>query len=177
LKVTIEQLIEDCKKGNQQACRKLYEMYERRFYALSFRYARTTADAEDITIQGFTKIFKNINAYENGNFEGWMKTIIIHEALSFYRKDQRQIWGYTTETDPNMKGDDLSAFDQLSMEDLKNLISTLPEGCRIIFNLFAIEGYSHSEIAELLGLSEGTSKSQFSRAKTLLREKLIKQEI
>jgi RNA polymerase sigma factor (sigma-70 family) len=63
------------------------------------------------------------------------------------------------------------------MEDLKNLISTLPEGCRIIFNLFAIEGYSHSEIGALLGLSEGTSKSQFSRAKTLLREKLIKQEI
>lgn len=144
---------------------------------MSLRYARTTADAEDIAIQGFTKIFKNINSYENGNFEGWMKTIIIHEALSFYRRDQRQVWGYTTEPDINMKGDDLSAFDQLSMEDLNKMIATLPEGCRIVFNLFAIEGYSHSEIGEMLGLSEGTSKSQFSRAKSLLRERLIKQEI
>ncbi len=177
MKVSVEQLIADCKKGNQQACRKLYEMYERRFYALSLRYARTTADAEDIAIQGFTKIFKNINSYENGNFEGWMKTIIIHEALSFYRRDQRQVWGYTTEPDINMKGDDLSAFDQLSMEDLNKMIATLPEGCRIVFNLYAIEGYSHAEIGEMLGLSEGTSKSQFSRAKSLLRERLIKQEI
>ncbi len=152
-------------------------MYERRFYALSLRYARTTADAEDITIQGFTKIFKNIKAFEAGNFEGWMKTIIINEALTFYRRDKRQVWGYTSEPDLNMEGSELSAFDQLSMEDLNKLVDSLPEGCRVVFNLFAIEGYGHLEIAEMLGISEGTSKSQFSRARALLREKLISEEI
>jgi RNA polymerase sigma-70 factor (ECF subfamily) len=146
-------------------------------YALSLRYARTTADAEDITIQGFTKILKNIKNFEVGNFEGWMKTIIINEALSFYRKDQRNVWAYTTEPDLNLRSEDISILDHLSLEDLNKLVAELPEGCRVVFNLYAIEGYNHLEIANMLGISEGTSKSQFSRAKSLLREKLIAAEL
>jgi len=147
-------------------------MYERRFYATSLRYARTTADAEDIVIQGFTKIFSNINSFKDGNFESWMRTIIVNEALSLYRKDQKQTWNNGAPPDEHIKSNDFNVLDTLGMGDLLLIIQDLPEGSRVVFNLFAIEGYGHKEIAEMLNINEGTSKSQYSRAKELLKNKL-----
>jgi len=176
LKPSLSQLLADCKAGKSKAQRMLFEMYERKFFAMILRYVRTTAEAEDVVIQSFTKIFTRIDQYREGSFEGWMKTIVIHEALSLHRKNEKQTWANSNQPNEFLESQDLSVFDSLSMEDLTSLIKELPEGSRMVFNLFAIEGYGHKEIAEMLDITEGTSKSQFARAKALLKNKLTPTE-
>lgn len=164
--------IQDLKDGEPKAQRLLYDTCKGKLFALSARYTNTTQDAEDVFIQGFTRILNRIHEFDGRNLEAWMKRIIVNEAINHFHKHKSQTGSHFTEPTGNLANDDFNALDQLEMEDLLRLISEIPEGCRIIFNLYAIEGYQHKEIAAMLNVSESTSKSQYIRAKQLLQSKL-----
>lgn len=176
-KSTLEtDLIHACRKQNPKAQRMLYDKYASTMLGLCRRYVRGELESEDVMIRGFMKVFTKIQMYEGkGSFEGWMKRIMINEALGYIRKNKAMY--LETEIEAADKEPD---FDTLSTEleakDLLKMINELPSGYRTIFNLYAIEGYSHKEISELLGINENTSKSQLSRARMHLQKKLLETE-
>lgn len=173
-----QELIKDCLKGNAIAQRKLFEMFAPKMMSVCLRYMKDQQEAEDVLQDGFIKVFQKLEAYENtGAFEGWIRRVIINTALDQIRKNSKM--GYTSDVDEvgyKIENKD-HAFDELIAQDLMKLINNMPEGYKVVFNMFAIEGYSHKEIGEMLGVSENTSKSQYSRARAYLREKLEKIEI
>ncbi len=165
------ELIKKLKRENPKAQKRLYDSYAPRFMALCRRYIRDTALAEDVMIEGFMKIFKEIKNYRNiGNFEAWMHRIMVNQCLMELRKNHN----LTMHLDPDrsLAYTSFNALDGLYEEDLKALISELPVGCRTVFNLYIIEGYSHREISKQLEISEGTSKSQLHLAKKKLQESI-----
>ena len=169
-------LIIACKRQHAKAQRTLYDKYASAMLGLCSRYVKGELEAEDVMIKGFMKVFSKIDSFEGkGSFEGWMKRIMINEALSFLRKNKAMY----LETDIEA-ADNQPDFDKLSTiletKDLLKMIEELPSGYRTIFNLYAIEGYSHKEIAVLLGINENTSKSQLSRARMHLQRKLLDTE-
>jgi len=140
------------------------------------RYAASRTDAEDILQMGFVKMFQKITYFKNeGSFEGWVRRIMVNTAIELYRKNVRLL--HTVELEGVVEVDDANALSQLAVKDLMQLVQNLPDGYRMVFNLYAIEGYSHKEIAEQLGISEGGSKSQLSRARNYLQEKIRKLEV
>ncbi|MFO7826301.1 MAG: RNA polymerase sigma factor [Cyclobacterium sp.] len=165
-------LIEACLKGERLACRELYEQYSGKFLALSLRYIKDHDLAQDVLVEGFMKIFENLSQFKNaGSFEGWMKRIIVTQALLTLRKNQklRMEVDWDTQTEMVEFNPQIGEFDT---EELLQVIAALPLGFRTVFNLYAIEGYSHREISEMLGISENTSKSQLSRSRAILQQKL-----
>lgn len=171
-----EELIEGCRRQNRQAQKRLYEQYSSKFYALCCRYVKDKMEAEDVLITAFTKILDKIDQYTGeGNFEGWMRRIMVNEALSYLRKHKNMYLETTIEA-ANYEPDYNKLENQLEADDLMKLIETLPSGYKIVFNMYAIDGYSHKEIAEQLGITESTSKSQLSRARTALQKSLIETE-
>ena len=169
-------LIKACKKQNAKAQRMLYDKYSPSMLGLCRRYVRGEQESEDIMINGFMKVFSKIGSYEGkGSFEGWMKRIMINEALGYLRKNRSMY--LETDIDKIEKEPNLEKLEsELETKDLFKMISELPSGYRTIFNLYAIEGYSHKEIGELLGINENTSKSQLSRARKHLQRKLCETE-
>jgi RNA polymerase sigma-70 factor (ECF subfamily) len=165
--------IEGCRKGDRSAQHAVFEKYKRRMYALCYRYCGSSAEAEDAMMQGFMKVFTKIDQYESkGSFEGWVKRIMIFESLQSVRK-QKQLFVHMEAADNDGHNLEPAIMPEgLEMEDYMQMINALPLGYKTIFNLYAIEGYSHQEIAELLGISVNTSKSQLSRARALLQAKL-----
>jgi RNA polymerase sigma factor (sigma-70 family) len=167
-----ETVIEGCKKQNRQAQEQLFHQYSGKMYALCCRYIKDKMEAEDVLITAFAKLFERINQYKGeGSFEGWIRRIIVNESLSYLRKNKSMY----VETDleearPVALMDTHDA--KFEADDLLTLIGELPTGYRIVFNLYAIDGYSHKEIAEQLGINENTSKSQLSRARTMLQKQL-----
>ena len=139
-------------------------------FALCMRYSNTIQDAEDIAIQSFTRVFNKIEECRGENLEAWMKQIFIREAINHYHKNKNQTWTHSSEVDENQNDHGPLVYEALSLEELKHCIAQLPEGCRLVFNLFAIEGFQHKEIGDMLGVSESTSKSQYIRAKSLLQK-------
>jgi RNA polymerase sigma-70 factor (ECF subfamily) len=136
------------------------------------RYTKNTEEAEEVLINGFVKIFKNISNYTGkGNFEGWMKRIIVNEALN-YQKQYKAKWDRVSLLESDAKTN-LSTSDEA--EDLLKILQSLPSGYQTVFNLYAVEGYKHKEIAKMLNISENTSKSQLRKAKAML-QKIIKNE-
>jgi len=177
LKSTLEtDLVKACKKQNAKAQRMLYEKYASAMLGLCRRYVKGELEAEDVMIKGFMKVFSKIESFEGkGSFEGWMKRIMINEALSFIRKNKAMYLETDIEAaDKEPDFDNLSTA--LETKDLLNMIKELPSGYRTIFNLYAIEGFSHKEIGEQLGINENTSKSQLSRARMQLQKKLLETE-
>lgn len=171
-----EELIDGCRRQNRQAQKRLYEQYSSKFYALCCRYVKDKMEAEDVLITAFTKILDKIDQYTGeGNFEGWMRRVMVNEALSYLRKHKNMYLETTIEA-ANYEPDYNKLENQLEAEDLMKLIETLPSGYKIVFNMYAIDGYSHKEIAEQLGITESTSKSQLSRARTALQKSLIETE-
>ena len=176
-KSTLEtELIIACKKQNAKAQRALYDKHASHMLGLCKRYIKGEMEAEDVMIKGFMKVFTKIDLFEGkGSFEGWMKRIMINEALGYIRKNKSMYLEMEIEA-----ADKEPDFDTLSTEleamDLLKMVNGLPSGYRTIFNLYAIEGYSHKEIAELLGISENTSKSQLSRARMHLQKRLLESE-
>jgi len=169
-------LIAACKKQNAKAQRMLYDRYAPIMLGLCRRYVRGELESEDVMINGFMKVFSKIDLFEGkGSFEGWMKRIMINESLSYIRKNKSMY----LETDIEVAEREPD-FDKISTEleakDLLKLVNELPSGYRTIFNLYAIEGYSHKEIAELLDINENTSKSQLSRARQQLQKKILEIE-
>ena len=144
-------------------------------YVVCLRYAQTTLEAEDILQNGFIKVFTKHHLYDGkGSLEGWVKRIMVNTAIESYRQSKEKFTDSIEEHHENTIHSHFSS-DLTSYKDLLKLIKELPQGYRTVFNLFAIEGYSHKEIAEMLQISEGNSKSQLSRARQVLQQKLIKE--
>jgi RNA polymerase sigma-70 factor (ECF subfamily) len=171
-----KELINGCLSGDRSAQQKLYDVYSPKAYALCCRYLKDPMQAEDALVTAFTRILKKIHQYKGeGSLEGWIKTIVIREALTTIRKNQQ----LRLETDlENMDQQAIMQIhsDPLEAEDLLKMISELPTGYRTVFNLYAIDGFSHKEIAEQLGISENTSKSQLSRARNYLQNLLARND-
>ncbi|MDZ7608341.1 MAG: RNA polymerase sigma factor [Cyclobacteriaceae bacterium] len=169
-------LVEGCKRQSPQAQRLLYDRYSGTMLSLCRRYIWSIAEAEDVMVTGFARIFSAIHQYEGkGSFEGWMKRIVINEALGYLRKNKTMYLETDIEA-ADRQPDYERAESTLEAEDLMKMIGALPPGYRTIFNLYAIEGYSHKEIGELLGINENTSKSQLSRARVYLQKKIVESE-
>ena len=167
-------IVDQCKKGDSKAQKQLYEMYAPLFMSMAMRYMKNVESAEDVMVMGFFKIFDNIHKFKGeGSFEGWMKRIVVNEALMQIRKKNNLYM--TLELSEVDKADEASVVDDMAYEDLLALLDELPPGYRTIFNMYVIEGYKHREIADMLGISINTSKSQLILAKKRMRE-LIKKK-
>ncbi len=172
---TEKELLSDCMSGVKKAQYVFYKKYSPKMFGICLRYAKNQTDAEDILQEGFIKVFRYLKDYRgDGSFEGWMRRIMVTTSLNFYKKKSL----FNKEVDPEMiKLSGLTnadAVSRLSHEELLALIRELPQGYRTVFNLNTIEGYSHKEIGEMLHISINTSKSQLSRAKNSLRNKVAK---
>lgn len=171
-----EQLIKGCIRRERSAQQSLYNLYSAKMYALCYRYVKDSMDAEDVLVTAFTKIFERIEQYKGeGSFEGWVRKVVVNEALTFLRRN-RSMFLETDLEAADREPDYHTLSDHLEAEDLLRIIKQLPTGYRIVFNMYAIDGYSHKEIAEQLGISESTSKSQLSRARTYLQKLLADTE-
>lgn len=171
-----EALISGCRKQNRMAQQELYASYSGKMYSLCCRYVKSSMEAEDVLVGAFTKIFDKIDQFKGeGSFEGWIRRIVVNEALTWLRKN-RSMYVETDLEKADYEPDYKSASDHLEAEDLLRMIQQLPTGYQIVFNLYAIDGYSHKEIAEQLNISENTSKSQLSRARVYLQKLLAQQE-
>lgn len=169
-----EQIIRGCCKKDKKAQKMLYNKYASTMLGICMRYAQNRSEAEDILQEGFVKIFLNINQYlGKGSFEGWMRQIMVNTALTNYRNNLKHYYhNDVTEIAESRIDDDVSYDGEFTQEELLKIINDLPEGYRVVFNLYAVEGYKHKEIAEMLSIDESTSKSQFSRGKKLIQQKL-----
>lgn len=164
------QIIEGCIAGNRRAQEALYSMFASKMMGVCMRYSSNYHNAEDILQEGFVKIFTNIHRYRgDGSFEGWVRRIFVNTAIEHYRKNGKV---YATDdlqsVESSIINDD--AISNLSAKDLVHAIQKLSTGYRTIFNMYVVEGYSHKEIAQMLGISEGTSKSQLARARVHLQK-------
>ncbi|MDD2982069.1 MAG: sigma-70 family RNA polymerase sigma factor [Crocinitomicaceae bacterium] len=171
-------LINECVKGNAKAQKMLFDKFAPKMMTVCLRYASDSMEAEDILQDGFVKTFnKLVDFKQEGSLEGWIRRIMVNTALDAIRKNKK----YAQDANIDDVGFKISNFesasDDIQAEDLLKLINSMPEGYKVVFNLFAIEGYSHKEISELMNISENTSKSQYSRARSYLRTRLEKLEI
>jgi RNA polymerase sigma-70 factor (ECF subfamily) len=163
-------LIEGCMKGNRQMQYELYERFAPKMFGVCLRYAANTEEAEDILQEGFIKIFKKMGSYRgDGSFEGWIRRIFVNTAIEQFRK-KTYLQPITEQEESTIEGKYISVLDHLAEKDIIQLIQKLSPGYRTVFNMYVIEGYTHKQIAEALGISEGTSKSQLSRAKLILQD-------
>ncbi len=167
------ELIQKCYDGDRTAYRKFYEFYAGELLAIAFRYMKTKQEAEDVVQESFIKAFKNLASFDKkASLKTWLVRIVINTALNMLRKQHN-----------NQKIDEFGdvklsvlPLDNYNYTELVSFIQQLPAGCRLVFNLYAIEGYSHKEIAGLLSISQGTSKSQYHRAKILLQKMIASEE-
>lgn len=174
---TEKQLIAALIRGESRAHKVVYERYAGKMLAVCTRYCANRADAEEVMLDGFMRVFEKIGQFrEDGSFEGWVRRVMVTESLMFLRKNKQ--WRQEQPLDDvTVEPDYAWADEALNENDLLRLVNQLPDGYRSVFNLYAIEGYAHAEIAEMLGISEGTSKSQLSRARTMLQANLKKLEL
>lgn len=171
-----EELIKGCLRRERAAQQQLFDLYSSKMYALCYRYVRHAMEAEDILVTAFTKILERIDQFKGeGSFEGWIRRVVVNEALTHLRKS-RTMYLETELEQADREPDFGQLSDHLEAEDLLNMIQELPAGYRLVFNMYAIDGYSHKEIAEQLGISENTSKSQLSRARVYLQKMLTKHD-
>jgi RNA polymerase sigma factor (sigma-70 family) len=169
-------LVDGCSRQDRIVQRQLYERFAGRLFVVCKRYCRDAADAEDVLQESFVKAYRYIDKFRfDGSLEGWLKRIVVNTALKHIK--QQKIWANTADIDEVAHVGCLAQADEslpsLNYQYLLGLIQELPIGCRTVFNLYAIEGYTHVEIAEMLGLAEGTSKSQYARARMMLQQKLM----
>ena len=168
-------VIQGCRSGDLTAQKALYKSMSGKMFAVCLRYASDYHNAEDILQEGFIKVFRNIDKYRGeGSFEGWIRRIFVNTSIEQYRKNVK-LYAVSEIEDTNISNHDSNALDSLMTEDLLQLIQTLSPGYKTIFNLFVMEGMSHAEIAQELGISEGTSKSQLARARGILQTKIEKE--
>lgn len=167
-------IIQRCLCGDRLAQKQLFEHYKGKMFALCLRYANNRSDAEDIFQEGFVRVFRDLNQYSgSGNFEGWMRKIFVNTALQHLQKQKRGLELTALESN-DFADESVPPFDteELPARNLMLILQQLPPGFRAIFNLHVLEGYSHPEIAEIMGISVGTSKSQLLRAKAHFRKLL-----
>ena len=169
-----KELIKGCQNGDRKSQYELYQQFSSGMMAVALRYSKSTQEAEDILQEGFIKIFENIKKFRGDSSIGyWIKRIIINTALNHQRS---KLYLYPmVDVEDIKEGVNSLSVDTLAVEDLMDLVQDLPTGCQVIFNLYAVEGYQHKEIAEMLEISVGTSKSQYARARKILIEQIEKQ--
>ncbi|GHM98762.1 DNA-directed RNA polymerase sigma-70 factor [Cytophagales bacterium WSM2-2] len=170
------ELIEGCLKQDRQAQQALYQRYAGKMYALCCRYVKDRMEAEDVLVMAFTKIFERIGQFKSeGSFEGWIRRVVVNESLTYLRKN-KNMYLETDIEEAAFEPDYQRLENDLEAGDLLKMIEALPVGYRTVFNMYVIDGYNHQEIAAQLGISENTSKSQLSRARTLLQKRLTEIE-
>ena len=168
---TESELVEGCKKGNPSDQRALYQQYHRLLFGICLRYADTRDDAQDLLQDAFIRIYNYVESFRGeGSFEGWIKRITVRICIEYCRRKSRFL-----QVDLNEAREvqiDTGIWSEMNREEILHLIRQMPAGYRMVFNLYAVEGYNHQEIGEMLGISEGTSKSQLSRARNFLQQRL-----
>lgn len=175
---TDEALVKGCLENDRKFQEYLYKRYASKMYGICLNYCSDNSAAKDVLQEGFIKVFKKIKSYQfEGKLEVWIRKIITNTAIDYYRKNSR-LNKYLEDKIPedNYYEVNETILSQLCTQDILNNLKKLPEGARIIFNLYVIEGFTHKEISEKLQISEGTSKSQYSRARSLLKNLLIELE-
>ncbi|MFC0183563.1 RNA polymerase sigma-70 factor, ECF subfamily [Pseudarcicella hirudinis] len=171
-----KELVIACKSNDPKAQTAFYNLYKGRLLGVCRRYARTEAEAEDIFQEAFIKIFKNLHSLEKPeSVNSWVKSSVIRTAIDHYRKtiQEREQSNYDELLDISVSEEE-NVFARFNREQILEAINKLPDGYRMVVNLYLIDGYNHGEIAQMLNISEGTSKSQLSRAKEILKQRLIK---
>ncbi len=168
--MSLKQLILNCKKRDIKSQSEIYQLFAGKLYALCLKYSKTKQEAEDNLQDAFITIFKKIDQFKHkGSFEGWMKRIVINIALQSYR--EKNVLNLVEENYPDEVEVEVNESD-ISLDFLLKIIQELPERYRMVFNLYVLDGYSHKEIASLMSIAEGTSKSNLSRARLILKEKV-----
>lgn len=169
-----QELIDGCRKGDRASQKALYDRYCRKMLVVCLRYSKSSAEAEDILQEAFVKIFQAIKDFrQESKLETWITRIMVNTALNAQRK-KLYLFPMVDVEEIDLPDEELSVSG-IHFSQLLEMIQSLPQGCQVVFNMFAIEGYSHKEIAEMLAISEGTSKSQYARARSLLQNRLIKE--
>lgn len=167
-------LIKGCIDGNRQMQEILYKKFSPKMYGVCLRYSGNVDDANDLLQEGFIKVFKNLLKFRgDGSFEGWMRRIFVNTSIEHFRKKVK-LYNVTEVQENTIEDTDLNILDTLAEKDIIILVNELSPGYKTVFNMHVVEGYSHKEIAEMLGITEGTSKSQLSRAKDVLKKSLEK---
>ncbi|QIE60378.1 RNA polymerase sigma factor [Rasiella rasia] len=170
-----DKLIARTKKGNRKAQHELYQLFAPKMMSVCRQYVKSNDLAEEVMLSGFLKVFTHIASYEgSGSFEGWIRRIMVNQAISELRK-QKKLFFQDESVIENSIGHATEFPTTLEVADIQKLIDALPDGYKAVFVLYAVEGYKHSEIAELLQVSEGTSKSQLSKARKMLQQLINKQ--
>lgn len=175
LKRNEKDIIKGCIKGDKASQYALYEMFKRDVMGICMRYSRDRSEAEDMMQEGFIKVYSDLYQYRPiGPLGGWIRRVVVNSCLRFIRKRKRLVFnefsGMKTELIPTNE----NVVSDLGAQDLMKLVQKLPDGYRLVFNLYVVEGFSHQEIADQLGISVNTSKSQLSRAKANLRKTIEK---
>ena len=166
----LKQLIIDCQKNNRKAQEQLYRLYSSKLFSVCLKYSRNYTEAEDNLQEGFLIIFNKIDQYSfKGSFDGWLKRVMINYILQQYRNQTfLSLVNENIQDESEIELDDNS----ISLDYLLKIIQELPDRYRLVFNLYVLDGYSHQEIADMLNINIGTSKSNLSRAKVILKEKI-----
>lgn len=166
-----------CRKGERKAQELLYKQMASKMLGVCMRYATDKGEAEDMLQNGFVRVFKGLDDFRgDGAFEGWVRRIMVHSSIEYYRKHHKMVHlvdVIETGYEPSVNAE---ATGNLDAKDLLGLIQQLSPNYRMVFNLYAIDGYSHKEISNIMGITEGASKSQLSRARTILKDMVIKME-
>jgi RNA polymerase sigma factor (sigma-70 family) len=174
--LTEHELIKGCVKNNANCQRMLFEQYAGKMMTICIRYSCCQAEAEDMLQEAFVRIFTYINQYKfEGSFEGWLKRIVVNTALKILQKKVIHFSELNEELQA-VSNTYPDAWSNLSEREILKLVSSLPTGYRMVFNLYVLEGYSHSEIAEMLTINPGTSRSQLAKAKRTLQEQIRSQQ-
>lgn len=169
-KYTTDDLVKRCKAGERKAQELLYKQFASKMLGVCMRYAADKMEAEDMLQNGFIRVFQKMNDYRGeGSFEGWVRRIMVHSSIEYYRKHHKLLQLAENGDLPDEVAVSPNAVARLDAKDMMALIQRLSPGYRMVFNLYAIEGYSHKEIGEIMGISEGASKSQLSRARSILK--------
>ncbi|MDQ3072403.1 MAG: sigma-70 family RNA polymerase sigma factor [Bacteroidota bacterium] len=171
------ELVEGCRANSRKHQQALYQRYAGKMFAISLRYAEDRMQAEDFLQEGFLKVFTHMEQFKGqGSLEGWIRRVIVTTALQHLRRHKNDPATLNPELSLNAVGEEGGILGDLAVEEIMKLINKLPTGYRLVFNLYVLEQYSHKEIAEELGISEGTSKSQLARARGCLQQMLKKNE-
>jgi RNA polymerase sigma-70 factor (ECF subfamily) len=166
-------LVKGCLKGEQKCQSLFYQKFARKMYGVCVRYCTDPENVEDVLQDGFIKVFGKLKSYRfEGSLEGWVRRIIVNNAIDSIKITPVMV-KYEDVDESEFEIENENVIDDMAAEEVLNLINELPLGCRLVFNMYVIEGYNHNEISEILEISVGTSKSQLSRARKLLQEKLL----
>ena len=171
--ISEQDLVKGCQRGKAKYQRLLYERYAPKMLGICMRYFHSKEEAQDALQDGFVKIYSKIKGFKgDGSFEGWIRRIMVNTSLNLYRSNLKRMYHSDVDDEKVQIADSSVDYDQFNVQDIMKLIQDLPDGYRIIFNMFEIDGYSHKEIANSLQISVNTSKSQLLKARAHLRKEL-----